>query len=138
MTATSHSLLTAKDALHMKIASKFRTLVSAAGLGVLASAAHAFTGPYYNCVQTEPVQFNGTIVDAALATPELSTLVDLVVAADLAGTLAQAENITVFAPTNAAFAKIPADVLGSIGSNAAVLDTVLKHHVVASIEDPRR
>ena len=41
---------------------------------------------YFACAITPPVKVEGTIVDAALATPALSTLVDLVVAAGLVDT----------------------------------------------------
>ena len=66
------------------------------------------------CLSTDIVQFDGTVVDAALATPELSTLVDAVVAAGLVDALNDAENITVYAPTNDAFAAIPGEVADAI------------------------
>jgi uncharacterized surface protein with fasciclin (FAS1) repeats len=47
---------------------------------------------------------SSSIVDLAVATPELSTLVTAVQAAGLVDTLAGPGNFTVFAPTNAAFA----------------------------------
>ena len=47
------------------------------------------------------------VATAASNTPELSTLVTAVKKADLAGTLNTAEGITVFAPTNDAFAAVP-------------------------------
>ncbi len=42
---------------------------------------------YLRCVATPAAEFPGTIVDAALATPDLKALADAVVAAGLAGTL---------------------------------------------------
>ena len=47
------------------------------------------------------------IVETAQATPDLSTLVDAVVAADLVETLSGEGPFTVFAPTNEAFAALP-------------------------------
>ena len=61
---------------------------------------------------------NGTsdknIVEIAQATPELSTLVDALVAAELTDALSGTGPFTVFAPSNAAFAKLDADVLNNI------------------------
>ena len=47
----------------------------------------------------------------------LTTLLDLVVKADLAETLADVEPATIFAPTNAAFESVPRDVLNSLLDN---------------------
>jgi uncharacterized surface protein with fasciclin (FAS1) repeats len=93
---------------------------------------------YGQCLKTEPVEFPGTIVEAAIATPELSTLVELVVAAGLADALSQPGDFTVFAPTNDAFAAMPPDLLAAIGSNLDVLTGVLTYHVVGEHVDPRR
>lgn len=112
--------------------------VAALSLAVAAGAANATTSPFYTCIKKDLVQFDGTIVDAAVATPELSTLVSLVTTAGLANTLATTENITVFAPTNAAFEKVDADVLAAIGDNPEVLSAVLTYHVAPGTQDPRR
>jgi len=75
-----------------------------------------------------------TIVEAAQATPDLSILVEAVVAADLATTLSGPGPFTVFAPTNAAFA----DLLAELGvtkaellANKPLLTAVLTYHVLA-------
>lgn len=96
---------------------------------------------FFQCLYTDAVRFDGTIVDAAVATPALSTLVDLVVAADLASVLAGEGNFTVFAPTNDAFAAIPAGILDTIGSDVNLLSAVLTYHVLPRAgrsNDPRR
>jgi uncharacterized surface protein with fasciclin (FAS1) repeats len=54
------------------------------------------------------------IVQLAQATPDLSTLVTAVVAADLATTLSGSGPFTVLAPTNEAFAALPAGVLNNL------------------------
>lgn len=81
----------------------------------------------------EPVE--DSIVDIAVATERLSTLVDAVIAADLATTLDGPGPYTVFAPTNEAFAGL----LGALGITADelfadvdALREVLLYHVVAS------
>ena len=93
---------------------------------------------WMECVKTDMVNFDGSIVDAAIATPELSTLVDLVVAADLVDALATTENITVFAPTNDAFAAIPGSILSVVGSDLDILTAILTYHVSPGNQDPRR
>jgi uncharacterized surface protein with fasciclin (FAS1) repeats len=108
----------------------------AAGLSAATLAAQA-APTNFECRRATAVHFNGTIVDAAVATPALSTLTSLVVAAGLAPALSAPGNLTVFAPTNDAFAKIPGPVLGAIGGDLAVLTSVLTYHVVAGNADPR-
>merc|ERR1712046_84647 len=74
---------------------------------------------------------NKTIVELAQATPDLSTLVAAVVAGNLTDTLSGAGPFTVFAPTNDAFAKIPAADLQKLIANTKELDTVLEYHVLS-------
>ncbi|MEG3166140.1 fasciclin domain-containing protein [Sphingomonas sp. PB2P19] len=74
-----------------------------------------------------------TIVQAASATADLSTLVAAVKAADLVETLSGPGPFTVFAPTNAAFSKLPAGTVATLlkAENKAQLANVLTYHVVA-------
>lgn len=72
------------------------------------------------------------VVEIAAGNADFSTLVSLVKAAGLAETLSGDGPFTVFAPTNAAFAKVPKSVLGKLGKNPAALKAVLTYHVVAS------
>ena len=74
---------------------------------------------------------NPSIAAVATKTPELSTLLTLVKKAGLAGTLSKPGAYTVFAPTNAAFAKVPKATLNSLAKNPAALKRVLLYHVVA-------
>lgn len=76
-----------------------------------------------------------SIVDVAVANPDFSTLVAALTAADLVATLAD-ENatFTVFAPTNAAFAKIDATVLSGLLADTDALSSVLLKHVVGGAE----
>jgi uncharacterized surface protein with fasciclin (FAS1) repeats len=71
------------------------------------------------------------VATAASANPVLSTLVSAVVKAGLADTLNSAQGITVFAPDNAAFQKIPAATLSSVLANKAELTKILTYHVVS-------
>jgi uncharacterized surface protein with fasciclin (FAS1) repeats len=70
-----------------------------------------------------------TIVGVAAGDPQFSTLVKLVKSAGLAGTLSKG-SYTVFAPTNAAFAKVPKATLTALGNDKAKLRAVLLYHVV--------
>ena len=72
-----------------------------------------------------------TIVEIAVSNKDFSTLVSLVKAAGLVETLSSAGPFTVFAPTNAAFAKVPKPVLEKLGKNPEALKKVLTYHVVA-------
>ena len=72
------------------------------------------------------------IVDFAAGDPNFSTLVAAVQAAGLVETLKGPGPFTVFAPTNAAFAALPAGTLDSLllPENKATLASILTYHVV--------
>jgi uncharacterized surface protein with fasciclin (FAS1) repeats len=74
-----------------------------------------------------------TIVEIAVGSKDHTTLVAALKAADLVTTLSGKGPFTVFAPTNAAFAKIPADALANLlkPENKATLAGILTYHVVA-------
>jgi len=73
-----------------------------------------------------------TIVEIASANPDFSTLVSLVGKAGLADALSGDGPFTVFAPTNEAFAKVPADTLAALAADPmGKLADVLKLHVVS-------
>jgi uncharacterized surface protein with fasciclin (FAS1) repeats len=71
------------------------------------------------------------IVQTAQAAGNFKTLTKLVVKAGLAGTLSSSGPYTVFAPTDAAFRKVPKSTLNSLAKNRAKLRAVLLYHVVA-------
>ena len=89
------------------------------------SGAGSFTG-----MATAPV------ATAASANPALSTLVTAVEKAGLVDTLNSASGITVFAPDNSAFAKIPSGTLTKVLANKAELTKILTYHVVAGRYTP--
>ena len=74
-----------------------------------------------------------TIVEIAVGSKDHTTLVAALKAADLVTTLSGKGPFTVFAPTNAAFDKIPADALANLlkPENKATLAGILTYHVVA-------
>ena len=104
---------------------------------VLAACAPAATpaaptmAPKPTAVPTE--EPSNTIVDIAAGNPDFSTLVAAVLAADLAEALSGEGPFTVFAPTNEAFAKLPAGTLESLllPENKQALTDILLYHVVS-------
>jgi uncharacterized surface protein with fasciclin (FAS1) repeats len=84
-------------------------------------------------IDTVLLPANKNIVQTAQAAPEFSVLVEAVVAADLVDALSAQGPLTVFAPTNAAFANLLAE-LGvtkeQLLANRALLTQVLTYHVV--------
>ena len=96
--------------------------VAAVALAVLAGVSAA--------AKTRPT--TGTIVQVAASNPQFTTLVALVKQAGLAGALSKG-SLTVFAPTNAAFAYLKAHdpaTYKAATTNAATLKKVLTYHVV--------
>ena len=71
------------------------------------------------------------IVDTAVSAGNFKTLVTAIKAAGLVDTLKGEGPFTVFAPTDAAFAKLPAGTLESLLKNPEALKKVLTYHVVA-------
>jgi uncharacterized surface protein with fasciclin (FAS1) repeats len=70
------------------------------------------------------------LVETAAGAPQFSTLVSLVKKAGLVSTLSGRQDYTVFAPTNAAFAKVPRRTLTALANDRAKLKAVLLYHVV--------
>ncbi|GAB3311944.1 fasciclin domain-containing protein [Epidermidibacterium keratini] len=93
-------------------------------------------GPGCSAVPADgPGSFQGMATDpvatAASNNPVLSTLVSAVQTAGLAETLNTTQDITVFAPTNDAFAAVPPDALNAaMADPSGMLTTILTNHVV--------
>ncbi|MFF4322897.1 fasciclin domain-containing protein [Streptomyces sp. NPDC001568] len=99
----------------------------AACAGVPADGAGSFDGMAKDPVAT-----------AASNNPALSTLVAAVKQAGLVDTLNNAKDITVFAPTNDAFAKIPKADLDKVLADKATLTKILTYHVVGQKLTPKQ
>lgn len=78
------------------------------------------------------------VATAASNNPALSTLVSAVKKAELVDTLNTAENITVFAPTNDAFAAIPEKDLKAVLADKKKLTEILTYHVVGETITPKQ
>jgi uncharacterized surface protein with fasciclin (FAS1) repeats len=70
-----------------------------------------------------------SIADIATGSKQFETLTSLLVKADLAETLDGKGRFTVFAPTDAAFAKVPKETLDALASDPEQLKAVLLYHV---------
>jgi uncharacterized surface protein with fasciclin (FAS1) repeats len=101
-----------------------RTALVTLGATVLAAA--AIVGPVSAAPATSPQK---DIAQVASSSPQFTTLVSLLKKAGLVGALKQG-SYTVFAPTNAAFAKLPKSTLAAVGKDPALLKAVLTYHVV--------
>ncbi|HTI31706.1 MAG TPA: fasciclin domain-containing protein [Sphingomonas sp.] len=103
---------------------------------VVAALTFAFTAPALAAnpmVGGAAMYPTKTIVDNAVNSKDHTTLVAAVQAAGLVDTLKGPGPFTVFAPTNAAFAKLPAGTVETLvkPENKATLTTILTYHVVA-------
>jgi uncharacterized surface protein with fasciclin (FAS1) repeats len=97
-----------------------------------APAASASSAAPSGDAMASPSAAAGTIVDVAAGNPDFTTLVAAVKAAGLAETLAGTGPFTVFAPTNEAFAALPAGLVDKLllPANKDVLTKILTYHVV--------
>ena len=73
-----------------------------------------------------------TVGETAMADNQFSTLVELAIAAGITPTLTGPGPITVFAPTNEAFAKLPAATVDALKADPEKLKAVLTYHVLGS------
>jgi len=95
-------------------AKSFKFVIGGLSLGLLSSAASAA----------------GTIVEVAAGNGSFNTLVAAVKAAGLVETLSGKGPFTVFAPTDAAFAKLPPGTVDALLKDPPKLKAVLTYHVV--------
>ena len=116
----------------MQIKQKFSMLVAALALS-------AVTAPVFAQVTVggAPMYATKDIIDNAVNSKDHTTLVAAVKAAGLVETLKGAGPFTVFAPTNDAFAALPAGTVDTLlkPENKATLTGILTYHVVAGKMD---
>jgi uncharacterized surface protein with fasciclin (FAS1) repeats len=110
---------------------RLRTLAVASLGAALLAACVATAGATRPAARPAAMAPSMNIVQTAVAAGQFTTLVKLVKAAGLAGTLSAKGPFTVFAPTDAAFAKVPKKTLNALLKSKAQLRQVLLYHVVA-------
>ena len=108
----------------MKVIS-IATASAVLALGVVAGGAAA------TAEQAAPSQAKGNLVQTAVGAGQFRTLASLLKQAGLTRTLQTKGPFTVFAPTDAAFAKVPKSTLAALGKDRAALRSVLLYHVAA-------
>jgi uncharacterized surface protein with fasciclin (FAS1) repeats len=117
-------------------------MLASAALGLAVSVSPAFaqctqskasaTGYQPTAYSTDSMATSGDIVDVAVGAGRFTTLAAALSAAGLVETLKGTGPFTVFAPTDAAFAKLPAGTVESLlrPENRAKLVSILTYHVV--------
>jgi uncharacterized surface protein with fasciclin (FAS1) repeats len=119
---------------------KLSALIGAASAAALLASAPAAFADHHGGGHSQTVMVGGaamyankTIVENAVASPIHTTLVAAVTAAGLVETLSGPGPFTVFAPTDAAFAALPAGTVETLvqPANRATLTKILTYHVVA-------
>jgi uncharacterized surface protein with fasciclin (FAS1) repeats len=122
-----------------KMKKNFALLLLAAATLVLSNA-NAFAQSKNPMVGGAAMYSNKDIVDNAVNSADHTTLVAAVKAAGLVPTLKGAGPFTVFAPTNAAFDKLPAGTVDTLlkPENKEMLTKILTYHVVAGKYDGKK
>ena len=108
-----------------------KMIIATALFGLISTAAIAGTNPMVGGSEMFPAK---NIVENAMNSKDHTTLVAAVVAAGLADTLKGAGPFTVFAPTNDAFAALPAGTVDNLlkPENKATLTKILTCHVIGA------
>jgi uncharacterized surface protein with fasciclin (FAS1) repeats len=103
------------------------SIITALALALAVGAATATAG---RATTAAPKMGGKNLVQTAIGAGQFKTLASLLQKAGLAGTLEGTGPFTVFAPTDAAFAKVPKATLASLAKKKAKLRAVLLYHVV--------
>lgn len=114
-----------------------RLLTAAAAIALMAGAAQAQTpspeasGAPAAAAQA-PVVAKGDLIDTAQAAGQFTTFLKAVAAVNLTSVLKTNQNLTLFAPTDAAFAALPAGTLDKLllPENGPMLQKVLTYHLI--------
>ena len=107
-----------------------RRIRTTLALLVVAVVAVAAIGASASASTASKSEGDKNIVQTALAAGQFTTLASLLTKAGLVDTLSTSGPFTVFAPTDAAFAKVPKATLDTLAANPAQLKSVLLYHVV--------
>merc|ERR1711997_551905 len=123
--------------LRVNVYKKYKPCVTVNGVKVIKADVNAGSGSIVHVVEKVlPTLEKGDNIAAVLTKDgRFGTLLAAVTAADLAGAVSTTDGLTVFAPTDDAFAKIPADALQSLllPENKGALTDILTRHVVPEV-----
>ncbi|GDY04116.1 hypothetical protein LBMAG50_02570 [Phycisphaerae bacterium] len=112
-----------------------KSFVAAALLATTSICVAVNTTTQYGQTATAPAAKPATIVQTAKDAGQFNTLCELVTAAGLVDTLNSAGPFTVFAPTDAAFAKLPPETVAALKKDPKALAAILTYHVVPGKKD---
>ncbi len=109
-----------------------RLLTAAAAIALLAGAAQAQTTAAPAPAAQAPVVAKGDLIDTATASGQFTVFLKAVSAVNLTSVLKTNQNLTLFAPTDAAFAALPAGELDKLmlPENGPMLQKVLTYHLI--------
>jgi len=105
-----------------------RLFVAAAAVSLIAGAAAAQTAP--PAAPAAKLVANGDIMTTLRTSGQFNTFVKVLDATNLSSLLQKQPNITVFAPTDAAFAALPAGKLDQMMADKAGLQKLLVYHLI--------
>jgi len=112
-----------------------KSFVAAALLATTSICVAVNATTQYGQTATAPTAKQGTIVQTAKDAGQFNTLCELVTAAGLVDTLNSAGPFTVFAPTDAAFAKLPPETVAALKKDPKALAAILTYHVAPGKKD---
>jgi uncharacterized surface protein with fasciclin (FAS1) repeats len=98
--------------------------------GVVAGAAQPAGAQASASVSTPRVVAAGDLIETARKSGQFTTFIKAADATNLTGVLKTSPNLTVFAPTDAAFAALPAGELDRLMADKAALQKLMTHHVI--------
>lgn len=107
-----------------------RLLLAAAAVAALSAAPFAASAQTPAPASAAPVAVQGDLVDTLKLSGQFTTFVGGIDATNLAGLLKTNKNLTVFAPTDAAFSAMPPAELAKLKSDKAAMQKFVLHHVV--------
>jgi uncharacterized surface protein with fasciclin (FAS1) repeats len=118
---------------YMKLKLPIVLLASAISLPAVAGYSSEYIGKKMMSHQKmeKNMENNKNLAEIAMSNPDFSTLVAAVKAAGLVDALSGDAELTVFAPTNAAFQKLPKGTLEALLADKEKLANILKYHIVA-------
>merc|ERR1712026_8567 len=121
--------------LRVNVFPSYGTTVTVNGVRVVKPDVSAGSGSVFHVVEKvlPTIKAGDNVAAVVSSNDQFSTLLAAVKAAGLVDALASTDGITVFAPTNDAFAKIPEDTLASILADKDLLTSILTRHVVPDV-----
>lgn len=115
----------------MSLTRFFLAAAAVAALGAAPLAASAQTpASAAEPAAAKPIAVQGDLVDTLKLSGQFTTFVGGIDATNLTGLLKTNKNLTVFAPTDSAFAAMPAEALAKLKADKAAMQKFVLHHVV--------